>query len=201
MKTYNETIKKPRLVIQYDESAESPRTWSNVGHFFTKETRHNSPDGVKHPLYQIMVDTEQVRNSVEHMELIKKEARTRFLETKDEDLHIIEIFPVYRLEHGNVIYRRGEAKGYDHSNCGFYIVTAKSIEGETYTDESLVKQIDAELATYTQWCNGEVLQFAVYDEEGELTDSCSGLYSIEEIRGYLSGEWKTENLNEYMQNK
>ena len=62
MLTYTKTITetKPRLVIEYDENAESPRTFDggNVGHFFTKESRYKSPDGNVHPLYQIMVETE-----------------------------------------------------------------------------------------------------------------------------------------------
>jgi len=201
MKTYTKSIELPRLKICYDTDTGSPRdNGGNIGHFFTKNTRYNSPDGTTHALYEIMVDTAEGATSTEnHMQLIKDRARRAFKESslKDEDLHIIEIHPVVMVEHGSVVYRRGAERGFDCSNNGFYIVTAQTISGETFTAGRIAKCIDAELETYTQWVNGEVYAFTLYDENGEVQESCGNMYSIEDIREYLPKEWKGERLEDY----
>jgi len=192
MKTYKEVVEKPRLVIKYDTDAESPRHEDNIGFFFTNEKRYNSPDGIDHVLYNIMMETQFCAGDTEtHIKRIKKEAQ-------EAGIHITDIYPVYRHEHGNVLYLRGKAKGFDDSNCGFYIVTTETIEGETYTQESIEKAIDAELKTYTQWMNGDVYGFILHDEDGEHQDSCWGFYSLEDIREHLPEEWKDEDLSDYL---
>ena len=209
MKTYTKQIEKPRLVIAHDEYSASPRRdGGNVGYFFTKESRHISPDGTTHALYQIMVETgDEAKDLKQHIALIKARAAAAFKESApkdgnshDEELHVIEIHPVYRYEHGNVVYKRGIGKGFDYSNCGFYIVTAQSISGRTMTAESIAKAIDAELAQYTQWANGEVYRFTVYDKDGEEEDSCGGYYALEDMREALGDEWKNEKLEDYIKN-
>lgn len=206
MKTYQETTAKPRLVIGYDQDADSPRKGGiNVGYFFTAERRHKSPDGNIHPLYTLMVETaDSAKDTQDHIRLMKLNASVMFKasapsrgNSHDEDLHIIEIYPVYRYEHGNVSYKRGTAGGFDYSNCGFYIVTAQSQSGSTWTAESLAKAIDDELEQYTKWCNGEVYQFMLYNERGELQDSMGGFYEIEDIHEYLPEEWEDEELEQY----
>lgn len=206
MKTYTKEIRVPRLVIEYDEGADSPRNDDGkTGLFFTNERNYKSPDGTSHPLYQVMMETaDEARDTAHHIELMQKRARELFKESApkdgnshDEELHIIEIHPVYRYEHGNVAYRRGTAQGFDYSNSGFYIVTAQSISGRTVTAEDIAKSIDEELKEYTKWANGEVYRFTLYDEHGEVEDSCGGFYDIEHIREHLPEDWKDEKLEEY----
>ena len=206
IKTYLKQIKEPRLVITYDNDAVSPRENDNVGLFFTKENRYKSPDGNTHPLYQIMMETEdEAKDTKHHIELMKAAAVVAFSQSgpkdgnsHDEDLHIIEVYPVYRYEHSGVAYKRGTAGGFDYSNCGFYIITAKSIANKIHTAKSIAKNIDAELAEYTNWLNGEIYAFTLYDEAGEIVDSCGGFYEIEDIHFYLPKEWKGEKLEEYL---
>ena len=208
MKTYKTQVEKLRLVIEYDPDAETPRAWDNIGLFITKEGRYKSPDGNTSELYQIMLETEdEAENTEHHIKLIKARAAEAFKQSApkdgnshDESLHVIDIYPVYRYEHGNVYYKRGTAQGFDYSNCGFYIVTAQGLSGGTFTDEDIKKNIDAELETYSQWCNGEIYQFALYDESGELEDSCGGFYDIEDIREYLPEDWEKEDLTQYLKN-
>jgi len=206
MKTTKKTINIPRLAISYDGDSESPRKDDGkTGYFFTNERNYKSPDGNTHRLYEIMMETaDEAKDGAKHIELIEAKARAEFKasEPKDgnshnEELHIIEIHPVYRYEHGGVSYKRGSAGGFDYSNCGFYIVTAQSISGETLTEEDIVKRIDEELAEYTQWANGEVYAFTLYDEKGEVEESCGGFYDIEDIRQHLPEDWKDERLEEY----
>jgi hypothetical protein len=201
MKTYTKINKEPKLIIEYDTDADSPRLESdNIGYFFTTEGRYLSPDGTEHKLYEIMVETaEEAKDTDTHIALIKDRAQNEFEKSNDEDLHVIDIYPIYRYEHGSVMYKRGTAGGFDYSNCGFYIVTAKRISGQRHTTESIEKAIDGELETYTQWANGEVYRFTLLDDEGEQVDGCGGLYDIEDVREYLPTEdWDNEKLSDYL---
>ncbi len=206
MKTFKQTIEKPRLVITHDDNADSPRGDQTVGYFFSTEGRYSSPDGTSHPLYKIMIETsEEAKSTDEHIALMREAANIAFKESEpkdgnghDEDLHVIEIHPVYRYEHSNIIYKRGKGNGFDYSNCGFYFVTAQRQSGHTWCEGDLEKVIDAELAAYTQYANGEVYCFTLYDENGEIEDSCGGFYSVDEIKEALPEEWRDENLQEYL---
>lgn len=199
MKTITKIIIKevPQLIIRHDEFTESPRAWVNVGYFFTKERRYNSPDGTDHELYDCMLEGEEhASNTEEHMEYIKTFAK------RDYDIDVIHITPVYRYEHGRILYKRGTTRGFDVSNCGFYIVTKETAEdmGVDPTDTSAMDiYIDGELDTYTKYVNGEVYGYELFDESGERIDSCWGFYDLEDIRQELPDEWKEEDLAEYIQ--
>ncbi len=193
MKTYTKTTitQSPLLVIEYDSCPESPRHDSNVGYFLTKQGKYKSPDGNDCDLYHTMLETGDVATSTtHHMEMIQKE---------HED--IVYITPVYRYEHGNIVYRRGTAHGFDVSNCGFYIVTTDSLKEthgtDTPTTEQIEQLIDQELDTYTCYVNGDVYRFTLYDEQGEITDSCGGFYCMDDIKQFLSDEWKDEDMEDY----
>jgi len=197
MKTFQEvkTLNRPRLVIEYDTDSQSPRENDNIGFFLTDERNYNSPDGKDNRLYDLMNETaDEAENTADHIERIKGAA-------KEEGMKIVAIYPVYRYEHGGVAYRRGSAKGFDYSNCGFYIITDETLKNTIgKNDKKLIENgIDAELKEYTQWANGEVYRFTLYDEGGEEIDACGGFYDIEDIRENLPEEWKDENLDEYLE--
>jgi hypothetical protein len=193
MKTYNTTIEKPCLTIEYDTDAENPREWDNLGYFFTKEQNHISPYTKEPSLYSIMLKTEnEAEDTANHMALIKKEA-------KKQGYKIKYIMPVYKYEHSNVVYRLGTANGFDYSNCGFYIVLSNS-ETKAMTKKQIESNIIGELETYTKWCNGEVYVYTLNDENGDYLDSCGGIYDIEDIRENLPEEYQKENLEDYFIN-
>ena len=206
MKTYKKNLAVPRLVIEYDMDSESPRVNDTIGVFLTKESRHKSPDGNMHALYNIMIETEEeAENTEHHIKLMEERAHKAFKDSApkdgnshDEDLHVIEIHPIYRYEHGNVVYKRGTTNGFDYSNCGFYFVTAQSISGSIWDAERIAKAIDRELEEYTHWCNGEIYCFTLYNNNGEIEDFGGDYYKIDDIRGSLPDEWKKENLEEYL---
>lgn len=196
MKTYAKTIEDLRLKISYDTDAESPRRWDNLGYFYTLEGSHRSPDGNSSDIYQIMVETSgEAMDTAEHEKLIKSRIN------KETDEKVLAIYPVIRYEHGNVSYTLGIGKGFDVSNCGFYIVTDKTQKLLGTPKKSFEKVIADELKTYSQWCNGEVYGFTLYDEDGNLDNSSWGYYDIEDIRSVLPHEWDNENLADYFINK
>lgn len=197
MKTYTKTIEvtKPRLVIEYDESPENPRKWDNLGYFITMERDYNSPDDNSDIKGIVKGTAELVDNIEDHIRLIKKE-----LEGNWDYGNVLAIYPVYRYEHGNVVYRRGMAQGFDYSNCGFYIVTDKSANILGTTPEHFEAVIDQELETYTKYTNGEVYGYTLYDEKGEMVDSCWGFYDIKDIKENLPEDWKDEDMSDYLIN-
>ena len=194
MLTYTKTTvsQEPRLEIYYDQMADNPRNWANIGLFFTKERDYHSPDKDDHPLYSIMINTaDEADNTLEHIELMKKEA-------KEQGINIKYIYPITRYEHSGVVYRIGTQSGYDYSNCGFYIITDESLKeyGEVKGDPSNV--VAQELETYTKWANGEVYGFNLYDEDGELQDGYGDIYDIDDIVSGLPTEFDGEDITQYI---
>lgn len=199
MKTYTKTVtlRQPRLVIMHEDSPESPREWSTLGAFLTKDRNYYSPDGRKYPeLQEIMERTgEEATSQDDHITRMK----TAIAEETSHE--VLAIYPVVKYEHGALVYRLGTEKGFDYSNNGFYIVLKKNSDelGTPDGEEAQKHLIADELKTYTQYANGEVFCYKLYDENGELEDSCGGFYSLEEIQDALGEEWKDEKIAEYVQ--
>lgn len=194
MKTYTTTTEKPRLVINYDDAIFSPRQDNNLGYFITCEDRYNSPDN-NEELKEIIKDTQHYVKDVDgHMEAIKARYEDQTLDK------VLAIYPVYRYEHGNVMYKRGTAGGFDVSNCGFYVITDQTLAGMLEDRKEWERIIDNELDIYTKYVNGEVYRFTLYDVDGEEIDSCTGFYDIDDIKEHLPEEWKNEDLTDYLKN-
>lgn len=194
--TYKVTIEQPRLVINYDNDTETPRNWTNLGFFLDKDEQQ-SPDGSDTDLFRIMIETGEVANDLnDHIKRIKAEYK------KQTGIKVVYITPVYRYEHGGVLYRRGTAGGFDYSNCAFYIVTEESLKeytgNNTLTTSEIEKIIDGELETYNKWLNGEVYSFILFNHDEKMIDSLGGFYDIEEIRAELPVEFKEVKLDEYI---
>lgn len=196
MKTYTTTIEKPRLVIEYDRDAESPRTWDgNIGYFITVDRNYGSPDE-NGDIQSIVKKTgEEAQNQKDHMRLIEI--------SMSEELNekVLAIYPIVKYEHGGVSYKRGTTKGFDYSNNGFYIVTKESAKYHSKLDkESIEQAIDSEIETYNDYINGNIYRWTLYNEQGEQVDSGGDYYSIEDIKSNLPKEWKDEDLSKYLVN-
>lgn len=192
--TYTTQVTKPQLEIRYDECAESPREWDNLGYFITLERKYNTPD--KNPTLERIIReaSEDASNCTEHIANIEKLMALEF------DEKLVHIVPVSKFEHSGVIYRRGERHGWDEGVAGFYIVTKESAERlyKDITDVDFDKVIEQELEVYTAWANGEVYAFILYGDDGEVIDSCGGFFDIDDIKEHLPEEWKGENLSDYL---
>lgn len=198
MKTYTKTsiTTEPRLVIEHDEYTSSPREWSNLGYFITVDSRYNSPDR-NTELEKIVAETGgNAKDQAEHIKMIKND-----IEEMTEE-KVLAIYPITKYEHSGVSYSLGTAHGFDYSNNGFYIITDKTnkeygIKGKNRNNrfETIIR---AELETYNKYANGECYQFCLYNEQGEVEDSCGGFYDIDDIKDYLPKEWEKEDLSNYI---
>lgn len=183
----------PKLEITFDDNVESPREWTNLGYFLQKSRGGISPDGQNNAFYRIMVETGDEASSLEeHIDLMKKRIKE---ETEEK---VLAIYPVSMYEHGAVNYSLGQSFGFDYSNNAFYIITNKTAKEFGAKKEDFRKIIADELKIYTQWVNGEVYSFILYNDKGEIEDSCGGFYDIEDIREYLPKEWEKEDLSDYL---
>lgn len=197
-KTYKVTIEKPRLEIYIDNFARNPREdRTNLGYFYTADNKTISPDGTDSEIYNIMVKTgDEADNAGRHMELMKSRIEQ---ETGEK---VLAIYPVYKHEHGNTVYRRGTAHGFDDSNNGFYIVTDKSAEETGADPKDFENWIDQELEVYTNWANGEVYGVRLFDEDGEEFDGQGELYSLEDVRAGFPPDfaeaYKDDDLTQYI---
>lgn len=193
MKTFKKIIKKPRLKIYYD-SIESPRLDnSNVGFLTIVSNKRNSPD---EKFYEIVSNTASLaHNTNHHIELIKSEIEKNFNEK------VLFVYPINTYEHSNISFSIGTKNGFDFSNNGFFIVTEesnKSIFGSSVDETEIKNCIENELSMYSQWCNGEIYAFKLFNKKGKLVDSMTGFYSIDDIMAYLPDSWKNENLKNYL---
>jgi hypothetical protein len=193
MKTYTKTkvSTEPLLVIEHDEYSTSPREWSNLGYFITVDRNYRSPDQNERLENIVKISGEIAKDQADHIRLIKENYR-------NVDDHIIAIYPIVKYEHSGVVYRLGTAHGFDYSNNGFYIITDKTQKEVGTKKKDFEKVIKNELEVFNKWINGECYQFCLYNEQGEVDDSCGGFYSVEDIREYLPKEWKDEDLSVYI---
>lgn len=148
---------------------DSPRDWGNLGYFITCERDYQSPDQDDRLENIVKEAGSQASSCDEHIKMIREEL-------KDWDEKILEIYPVSKYEHGNVVYSLGERHGWDSGVSGFYIITDKSVQEIGASPKDFERIIKDELQTYTQYANGEVYNY--YCEE--TGDSCGGFYNIDE---------------------
>ena len=194
IKTYKKTTTtdEPILRIGYDRDAQSPREWDNLGYFITVDSRYHSPDHNSELESIVKVTGYEAGNQEEHIKLITEKIETEMNEK------VLAIYPVVKYEHSGVVYKLGTCHGFDYSNNGFYIVTDKSLEATEADKKDFEKIIKAELEDYNSYANGEVYEYTLYNELGEIIDSGADYYDLEDIRNNLPEEWAKVDLYKYL---
>lgn len=195
MKTYKQTIEKPRLVIQYDDDSINPRENDNIGYFITCENRYSSPD--KNDIIESIVRDmgKESNNLQQHIDNIGKMLKDELL------TEILYIYPICKYEHSGVSYSLGEKHGFDYSNCGFFIVTKQHLDILGIKDDNeneIIRQIENELKEYNMYFNCEYYKFTLYDENGEFEEGYGNFETLEDIKAELGPEWKDEDMNDYL---
>lgn len=153
------------LKIVWDEYPESPRIWDNLGTFVTFEGRSYSPD-------------DNPFNSAE--ELIEEVCKS--------DKYIW--WYVGKYEHSAVKYfltDNEQLTGWDTCTCGI-IYVSKEDARDNYNVKKIMPKLrdriyelfEAEVEEYTNYVNGWVYGYKLYDLNGEEVDSCYGFYNGEE---------------------
>lgn len=180
LKTVQKTVEIKKLKITYDTDSMTPREWDgHLGYIVKNDKLSNLSDKVfDNQKYQedtssiLKVYSIDYNNSQEFKYTFNKDITKQFIDDEDDN----------------------------YNDDIIYIITKKSLEAtglQDMTDEKLEESITKELKTFSQWCNGETYQFVLYDNMGELEDSCGGFYSLEEIKDNLPKEWQDVDLSDY----
>ena len=162
-----------RFEIELDEDAESPREWSNLGHFYTWSSRYNSPDDNPYERY---------RDLVEELGYDPVDLRHR---------HKGVGFYVEKYEHGDVMFYLNDggalSDAWDSCLIGVIYATREEISkwfGCKYITkkvwEKVVNQFNSELRCYAQWVNGYVNKVTCYDEDDNIVSVIGSVYGDED---------------------
>lgn len=156
--------------ICYDENADSPREWDNVGTIYSNHRDYN-PDGHK---------IDEIEN--EEGKLVSEELDRRFI-----------WLPVYYYEHGELSVSTKRDYPYnDRWDSGLFGIIA--VEKERLRKEQgwkaitkkrreqILRSLEGEIETFDSYCRGEVYGFVVDNEEGEWINSCYGYYGDEGMK-------------------
>jgi hypothetical protein len=184
METTFDLTENRKLIVSYDEWAESPRNWDNLSKmiFFGKHSHLGDKHNINSDDYNGWEELEQA---------IRKEYNVVILEK------------VYAYSHGGMTISTSPFScPWDSGTLGFVIITKEDIK-ENYGWKVLTKKrldkainfldniIKGEIKVLDNYINGEVFSFQIQDEAGEIEDSCCGFYGdIKEngILDYISGK-------------
>ena len=165
--------------IYLDETAESPRTWDNLGKLILFG-RYG---------YQEVNELDKQYRTTEYS------GWDEFADAILADYPGAEILPVYRYEHSGVMYNTvGFSDPWDSCQVGFIVCPRESILKEfsakrvTANLRGKVREVlAAEVATYSSWAYGDVYGYIITDSTGNsfdhnLYDSCWGFYGIGAVK-------------------
>lgn len=149
--------------IYYDEGDESPRKiYDNGATIVILRGKYESPDEITDELEEI---------ADEHDISLSKDCDLNALISALQEAGYYAV-PVYILDHGSVHYSTHDfGDKWDSGMAG--VAYAKKSGAD---EKKLQKMIDAELAEYETWANGNVYGISVCGEDGEVVDGEGGFY-------------------------
>ena len=112
------------------------------------------------------------------------------LETMQDVLHALReegyvAKGIYRFEHGDARYAVADENPFndpwDSGAVGFAFVSPEKLMEEGLEPEDAVGIMEAEMAEYTAWANGDVWSVTLYDESGEDLESGLTIYGLDQI--------------------
>jgi hypothetical protein len=157
-----------RLKVVHDSSAESPRSWDNLGTMICFHNRYDLGDNHNY-------NSDDYSGWEEMKQAIIKEENPAV------------ILPLYMYDHSGIsISTSPFSCRWDSGQIGFVLVSKKKaleeFGGVRVSSKKKVKIesiIEAEVETYTKYVEGEVYGFQIVDEDDEVIDSCYGFYGTD----------------------
>ncbi len=188
MKTIQMTKEVPQLKINYSTEIESPRNDDTICLLVLKGCYGDKNE----ELQRLLNETYRKATSApHHLELMRDEVSKIYGNVVYSDF-------ITKYEHSSVCLKRGLYKGFDYGLIGFVFVTDRHVQSFGVASDNIEKLVDNELQTYNQWLNGEIYEYRLYNNEGEVIESCSGFYDIDSIKEYLPKEWQHEDMKQYL---
>lgn len=158
------------IKIYYDENADSPREWDNLGTIYSNHRDYN-------------LDNHKID------ELLEEDGR---LHTDELDKYFIWL-PVYAYEHSGITVSTGHGYPYnDRWDSGLFgiIAVSKARVRKEYGWKNITKErrqkiegyLRNEIKTLDDYFTGQVFGFVSEDADGEHVDSCWGYYGYEGMK-------------------
>ena len=149
------------IEFHVDEDTESPREWSNLG------TIVYSP-GSRHTLGDKTMYTDEMESIMRNV---------------DDYIHL----PVYAYIHSEIaLNTTGFTCPWDSGQSGIIYVSKADVRKEykkqrisTKLEETVCGVLRQEIATFSQYLEGDVYGFIIKDKDGGVIDSCCGFYGME----------------------
>lgn len=204
--------RKFRLVIEQDEFSQDPREWDNLGTMLCCNRYHqlgdcNSNRETEEQLAELCRKYGRTDEEIDNM-LFNEEVQF-LLEQED-----ICGLPLYITDHSGISMQTYRVCTWDSSFVGLIFVDKQTFFAETCRKDDCdwkaeaKKILEAEIKTYSQFLEGDVQQYTLYEETivtrknrdgkilseeiayDEMVDSMSGLYdaTLEDVENYLSIE-------------
>ena len=183
---HEETFNGHTIKIYYDDHAESPREWDNLGTMVCGHSRYNLGDkhqfgGGREFLLDLLDLTDECVLDIDQL-LIRAE-------------RIAVILPVYLYDHsGLAMNTTGFHCPWDSGQVGFIYVTLAEIRREYSVKrvsqkrrETVADYLRGEVQTFSDYISGAVYGYVV-EKDGEDLDSCWGFvgdyekYCLDEAR-------------------
>ena len=157
-----------RLKVVHDSSADSPRSWDNLGKMICFHNRYDLGD--KHNY-----NADDYSGWEEMKKVIIKEENPAI------------ILPLYLYDHsGLTISTSPFSCRWDSGQIGFVLVSKKQaleeyggVRVSSKTKAKIESVLQGEVETYTQYVEGEVYGFQIVDEDDDIIDSCYGFYGTD----------------------
>jgi hypothetical protein len=162
-----------KIIIQYDDDAESPRCWDNLGTIVTTRLRDYS------------IGDEEIDEYLEDIEKIII------------DRGAAVTLPLYMYAHSGVAISTSPfGCRWDSGQIGFIYMDRNKILSEfnwKRLSKKRVKRIieilDSEVDIYNTYISGEVYGYTIESEDGSILDSCCG---------FIGGDHQESGIIEYI---
>jgi len=162
LKHNNKTIN-----IKYDQDAESPRAWDNLGTMICFHGRYNLGD----------------EHSFDHNDYNSFEEMEKAIEKQYDAV----VLPLYLYDHSGITISTSPFScNWDSGQVGFIAISKEKARNEygwkaitKKRKELLTSYLEGEVETYDQYLRGDVFGFEILNSEGEVEDSCWGFFGEE----------------------
>jgi hypothetical protein len=152
-----------KLRIVRDEDPISPREWDNVGTIVARHRRYDLNDG-----HAPQIDW----SDFDCWEAVEQHLR--------DECGATVVLPVYLYDHSGVALSTVPFScRWDSGRVGTIYATADSVAsliGSAADAEAVREALQAEVADYSRYVEGDVWGFVVLDQWGNVVDSCFGFY-------------------------
>lgn len=191
-------VGKCHVTIEYDQDAESPREWGNLGKMVCWHHRYNLGD--EQPKYdadEYLLDLARDQVSLNYPDSFLEHNRDKILTQH------FTILPLYLYDHSGITMSTGAFScPWDSGQVGFIYASLKDVlkeksltagswntkvswqsnkqAPETITIRQYAERVlKQEVETYDEFLTGQVYGYVVEDENGEHLDSCWGFFGLD----------------------